>query len=291
LSQAQRPVDQVTGTETTGHEWDGIEELNTPLPRWWLWVFYATIVWSVGYWVVYPAWPLISDYTRGVAGYSTRDEVAEELGRLRAARTARASGLETASLDEIRNDPQLRQFAMAAGRAAFGDNCAGCHGQGAAGAPGYPNLNDDSWLWGGRLEDIHQTIANGIRHTADPNTRLGQMPAFGRDRILDRRQIADVTAFVLTLSGRPAAGGDAERGRAVYAESCASCHGAAGEGNREMGAPNLAAGIWLYGGSQAQLVETITNGRQGVMPAWAGRLDAATIKALTVYVHALGGGQ
>jgi cytochrome c oxidase cbb3-type subunit 3 len=284
-------IDSVSGIETTGHEWDGVRELNNPLPRWWLWVFYATIVWSVGYWIAYPAWPLVSGYTRGVLGYSTRADVAVELDALRAQREARGAGLATASLDEIRTNPALREFAIAQGRAAFGDNCAPCHGSGAAGGPGYPNLNDDDWIWGGRLEDIRQTVRHGIRQAGDNDTRLSVMPAFGRDGLLNRQQIADVAAFVLTLSGRAGEGGDVQRGQAVYAESCASCHGDAGRGNQELGAPNLADGIWLYGGTRQAIVETIANSRSGVMPSFIGRLDPVTINALTIYVHSLGGGR
>lgn len=290
-TQGSKPIDHVTGTETTGHEWDGIRELNTPLPRWWLWVFYATIVWSIGYWVVYPAWPLITTHTAGLFGYSTRAAVHAEVDQLRASRQARAAGLADASLDQIRNDAALRTFAIAQGRAAFGDNCAPCHGSGAAGSPGYPNLNDDDWIWGGQLADIQQTIAHGIRFAQNPESRTSQMPAFGKDGILNRQQIADTAAFVLTLSGRPAEGGDAAKGATLYAENCAACHGDQGRGNRELGAPNLADNIWLFGGTRQAIVESIMNSRGGVMPAWAGRLDPVTIKALTIYVHSLGGGQ
>jgi len=286
-----RDVDQITGTETTGHEWDGLKELNTPLPAWWLWVFYATIAWAVVYWILYPAWPLVSDYTRGVLGYSTRAAVEQDLRQLRDFRAAQARGLATASLEQIQQDPAMRTVAIAMGRAAFGDNCAPCHGSGAQGLPGYPNLNDDHWIWGGRVSDIQQTIANGIRWTQNNDTRNSQMPAFGRDGVLNTQQIADVTAFVLTLAGRAAEGGNAEAGRALYADNCAVCHGDQGRGNAELGAPNLTANIWQWGGSRAAIVETITNSRSGVMPAWAGRLDPITINALAVYVHSLGGGR
>jgi cytochrome c oxidase cbb3-type subunit 3 len=291
MAAAHKDVDQLSGTETTGHEWDGIKELNTPLPKWWVYVFYATIVWSIGYWIVYPAWPTLTGFTPGIAGYSSRAEVETELADLRAARQVRAAGLEQASLDQIRNDPTLRQFAMAQGRAAFGDNCAPCHGTGGQGSVGYPNLNDDHWIWGGRLSDIQATIANGIRNTTHPEARMSQMPAFGRDGILNRQQIADVTSYLLSLSRGDTAGGDVARGRTVYVENCAACHGDDGRGNAELGAPNMVSGIWLFGGSRAAIIESITNGRAGVMPGSAGRLDPVTIKSLTVYVHALGGGQ
>lgn len=291
MAAGHKDVDQLSGTETTGHEWDGIKELNTPLPKWWVYVFYATIVWSIGYWIVYPAWPTLTGFTPGIIGYSSRAEVATELAELRAARQARAAGLEQASLDQIRNDPALRQFAMAQGRAAFGDNCAPCHGAGGQGSVGYPNLNDDQWIWGGTLADIHATVANGIRNSTHPDARTSQMPAFGRDNILNRQQIADVTSYVLSLSRGDTAGGDVNRGRTIYVENCAVCHGDDGRGNRELGAPNLTSGIWLFGGSRAAITESIANSRSGVMPGWAGRLDPVTIKSLAVYVHALGGGQ
>jgi cytochrome c oxidase cbb3-type subunit 3 len=288
---ARKEVDGVSGVETTGHEWDGIKELNTPLPRWWVWTFYATILWAVGYWLVYPAWPTLTGYTAGLAGYSSRAEVQVELDALQAQRRARAAGLADASLDQIRADPAMRQLAMAQGRAAFGDNCAPCHGSGGQGAVGYPNLNDDHWIWGGALADIQQTILNGIRFAANPDTRQSMMPAFGRDGVLNRTQIEDVTSYVFSLSNGDTRGGDVARGRQVYADNCAACHGDSGRGNQELGAPDLASGIWLYGGTRAAIVQTITNSRAGVMPAFAGRLDPVTVKSLALYVHSLGGGR
>lgn len=285
-------VDAATGMATTGHEWDGIRELNTPLPRWWLGIFYATIVWSIGYWIVYPAWPLLTDATRGVIGYATRSDIRVQMDELRAQRAARAAGMADATLEQIKADPNLFQMAMAQGKAAFGDNCAACHGVGGAGAKGYPNLNDDDWLWGGSLPAIQQTIRHGIRVAGDNDTRVSQMPAFGRDGVLKREEILAVASHVRELAGlstEPKA--DLKLGRKVFADNCAACHGAAGKGNQELGAPNLTDAISLYGMDMASLTETIANSRNGVMPAWAGRLDETTIKALTVYVHSLGGGQ
>ncbi len=285
-------VDAATGYSTTGHEWDGIRELNTPLPRWWLGVFYATIVWSIGYWVVYPAWPLLTDATRGVIGYASRAEISADMAKLKAQRAAQAAGMADATPEQIKADPTLFQIAMAQGKAAFGDNCAACHGVGGAGAKGYPNLNDDDWLWGGSLPAIQQTIRHGIRVAGDNDTRVSQMPAFGRDGMLKREEIAAVASHVRELAGlltEPKA--DLVLGRKVFADNCAACHGAAGKGNPELGAPNLTDAISLYGMDMASLTETIANSRNGVMPAWAGRLDETTIKALTVYVHSLGGGQ
>ncbi len=285
-------VDALTGTSTTGHEWDGIRELNTPLPRWWLNLFYITIVWSIGYWIVYPAWPLLSDYSRGVLGYASRAEVAANLTELKAQRAARAAGLETATLQEIKANPALFRIAMAQGKSAFGDNCAPCHGAGGAGAKGYPNLIDDDWLWGGSLDAIHTTLLHGIRVAGNPDTRLSQMPAYGRDGLLKKDEIDAVSNYVRQLANlAPEKGADLVRGKAVFAEQCAACHGEAGKGNQELGAPNLTDPIWLYGSSVEEIADMVRNGRAGVMPGWSGRLDPITIKALTVYVHSLGGGQ
>ena len=284
-------IDAVTGTATTGHEWDGIRELNTPLPRWWLWLFYITIVWAIGYWIVYPAWPLISSYSHGAFGWQSRNAVVSDLSELKALRAPMTDKLAAASLEQILADQTLLDFARAQGRRAFGDNCAPCHGAGGGGAKGYPNLNDDDWLWGGKLADITRTIQFGIR-ASHPDTRISQMPAFGRDGILKRPDIEAVADFVRSLSGLavdPKV--DLKFGAKVFADNCASCHGDKGQGNREFGAPSLADRIWLYGSDRETIVDGITNGRGGVMPAWTGRLDDTTIKALTVYVYTFGGGE
>jgi cytochrome c oxidase cbb3-type subunit 3 len=284
-------IDKVTGTSTTGHEWDGIKELNTPLPRWWIMTFYACIVWAFVYWVVYPAWPLISGNTTGVLHYSTRADVAVQLANLEQVRGDKMVALGKAPLADIEKDPALLALARARGKTVFGDNCAPCHGSGAAGAKGYPNLNDDDWLWGGKIEQIMQTIEFGAR-SGHAKAHEGAMLAFGRDGILKRPEIVTVANYVRSLSGLPtSAGFDAAAGRKIFAENCATCHGDAGKGNRELGAPDLTDKIWLYGSDEEVVIETITNGRNGVMPAWSGRLDPSTIKALAVYVHSLGGGQ
>jgi cytochrome c oxidase cbb3-type subunit III len=285
-----KEVDQVSGTETTGHEWDGIKELNTPLPRWWLWTFYVSCLWAVGYWIVMPAWPLISSHTAGVLGYSSRANLAESMEAARAAQGQYRERIESASLDQIANDRELLGFAMAGGGSAFAVNCSQCHGLGAAGSPGYPNLNDDDWIWGGSLEAISQTIHYGIRADHD-DTLFNIMPAFGTDQILDRNQINDVAEYVLSLSDAADYSAAAERGQEIFVEQCAACHMEEGTGSQELGAPNLADAIWLYGGDMPSVVATITSGRAGMMPAWTGRLDETTIKQLAVYVHSLGGGQ
>lgn len=284
-------VDSVSGRSTTGHEWDGIKELNTPLPRWWVLTFYVTILWAIAYWVVYPAWPLVSSYTTGLFHYSSRASVAEELANLEKVRGEKMKVLGSASLADIEKDPALLSLARARGKTVFADNCAPCHGTGAAGAKGYPNLNDDDWLWGGTLDQISQTIQFGVR-SGNPKAHENQMLAFGRDGTLKSDEIVTVTNYVRSLSGLSTTPGyDAAAGKKIFEDNCVTCHGDTGKGNQELGAPNLTDQIWLYGSDEASIVETITNGRSGVMPAWVGRLDPVTIKALTVYVHSLGGGK
>ena len=284
-------LDTVTGVRTTGHEWDGIEELNNPLPRWWLYLFYVCIVWAMIYWVLMPAWPLVNGFTPGLLGYSQREQGMIAYQEVMDARTADAKGLADSSFAEIQANPTLLAFALAQGKAAFGDNCAPCHGQGATGGVGYPNLQDDDWLWGGTIQDIAHTITVGVRSTS-PDTRVSDMPAFGKDGLLTPAQINEVAGFVHTLSGQePAPGVDVAAGKQIFADNCAACHGPEGKGNPEVGAPNLTDNLWLYGGSTATIVQTVTGSRKGVMPTWEGRLSPELIKSLALYVHSLGGGK
>lgn len=284
-------VDSVTGTATTGHEWDGIRELNTPLPRWWLWLFYLTIVWAVVYWILYPAWPLISSHTPGIRGWNSRSAIMSDLAELKAMRAPMTAKLEATPLADIKSDQALADFAYAQGRSSFRENCGPCHGAGGGGAQGYPNLNDNDWLWGGSLEQIKQTIEFGVR-SGHAKAHESQMPAFGKDGMLKRDEIVNVANYVRSLAlleTRPKA--DLEAGKKIFADNCAVCHGPEGKGNKELGAPNLTDGIWLFGSDEDALVDVISNSRGGVMPAWAGRMDPMTIKALTFYVHSLGGGE
>jgi cytochrome c oxidase cbb3-type subunit 3 len=288
---SQKEIDSVTGVETTGHVWDGdLKELNKPLPKWWLYTFYACVVWAVGYWAVYPAWPTLSGYTKGMLGYTQRGEVAKQVAAAKADQARYFDQIAATPLAEIEKNQELMPFVMAGGAAVFGDNCGPCHGKGAQGAPGYPNLNDDDWLWGGTPEAIEHTIMFGIR-SGHPETRDMAMPRFGLDGILQPDQIKDTAQYVLSLSGHATDEAAAQRGTALFAENCAACHAEDGKGNPELGAPNLTDGIWLYGEKAADIEKTIQTGRGGVMPYWSGRLDPVTIKMLTVYVHALGGGK
>lgn len=289
---ATKERDAVTGRETTGHEWDGIKELNTPLPKWWLYTFYATIVVAVIYWVLYPAIPWVSGYTGGILGYNQRMALDKALG---AAAESRAKYIEriaqAPSLADIQADPDLFNFAMAGGRATFNENCAACHGLGGSGRPGgFPTLADDDWMWGGTLDEIAQTIRYGIRN-ADPDSRQSAMPNFGADAILDGAQIADVAEYVLSLSGRSTDAAAADRGKPLFAENCAACHGDNGQGLKEFGAPNLTDAIWLYGDSKAAIIAQVTQPKMGVMPSWQGRLSEDQQRMTAIYVHSMGGGQ
>jgi cytochrome c oxidase cbb3-type subunit III len=279
--------------ETTGHQWDGIEELNNPLPRWWVWVFYATIVWGVGYTVAYPAWPLITGATPGLLGASTRADVAAEIASVDAANAAIKDKLVAADLTAIGTDPELGAYAERAGAAVFRTNCATCHGSGAAGfeGKGYPNLLDDDWLWGGTMEDIHLTITHGIRNTTDADARYSEMPKFGTDGILDETQIGQVVEHVLALSGQEHDATLAAAGVTVFADNCAACHMEDGSGDRAQGAPKLNDAIWLYGGSREAITQTVNLARFGVMPDWNERLSEDEIRAVAFYVHGRGGGE
>ncbi|ACK52547.1 cytochrome c oxidase, cbb3-type, subunit III [Methylocella silvestris BL2] len=284
--------DAATGKTTTGHSWDGISELNTPLPRWWLYTLYGCIVWAMIYWVLFPAWPWFGGATKGLLGWNSRTVVAREMDELRASRSAMNEKLAAASLQQIEATPELLAFARAEGAAAFAQNCSPCHGAGAQGSRGYPNLNADRWLWGGTLDQIHTTITHGARWTADPDTHAGVMPSFGRDGLLNKEEISTIADYVRTLSGNaPDAGADLAKGKQLFIDNCSPCHGEDGKGNVEMGAANLTTQVWLYGPTKADIMHRIEVGGGGVMPAWKGRIDETTIKALTVFVHTLGGGK
>lgn len=300
--QNKKDIDTLSGVETTGHEWDGLKELNNPLPRWWVWVWIATIIWSIWYFVVYPAWPVPGGSTQGTSGYTQFKELAESQAEITARQEIYLERFEKASFEDIMADPELYAFAVAGGKSVFKDNCATCHGTGAAGGKGYPNLNDDDWIWGGKIADIHTTLLHGIR-ADNIDTRVSQMPAFGKDKMLNAAELNAVVDYVLSLSGDtqgedvhhnageshdPAAA--LVQGAQIFQQQCASCHGTDGKGLQEFGAPNLTDAIWLYGGDRATVFETVYYSRAGMMPAWEGRLDDNTIRQLAVYVHELGGG-
>jgi cytochrome c oxidase cbb3-type subunit 3 len=289
---SKKPVKKEEPT-TTGHEWDGIKELNNPLPRWWLWTFYACTVWAIGYSIAYPAWPLINGATPGLLKASTRADVAADIQKFKDANGPIEAKLATADLTMISADPELGPYAVNAGKAIFATWCAQCHGAGAQGSPGlgYPSLIDNDWIWGGSIEDIHTTITHGVRNAEDDDARFSEMPAFGRDELLERPQIDEVVQYVRQISGQDADATLASAGATVFEENCATCHGDDGMGIRELGAPNLTDRIWLYGGDVETLTYTVINARGGVMPHWNERLNEAQIRAVATYVHGLGGGE
>lgn len=278
---------------TTGHSWDGIEELNNPLPRWWVWVFYATIVWAIGYAIAYPAWPLIKGATPGLLHASTRADVQKEIDRFDAANADIKAQLVAADLTTLPADKTLMAYAEPAGASVFRNNCAQCHGSGAAGVQGkgYPNLLDNDWLWGGDMEAIHTTITHGIRNTNDPDARYSEMPKFGVDGLLEPAQIDAVVEHVLAISGQEHDATLAAEGATLFADNCSACHGEQGMGDRTQGAPNLTDAIWLYGGDRDTVKQTVTYARFGVMPPWTGRLSEDEIRAVAAYVHSRGGGE
>ena len=278
---------------TTGHTWDGIQEFDNPMPRWWVWVFYICIVWGIGYTIAYPAWPLISGHTQGFYGSTERQNVADEIKRFDDANAPIKAKLVEADLASIPGNDELKTFAVSAGASVFKNNCAQCHGSGAAGVQGkgYPNLLDNDWLWGGDMEAIHTTITHGIRNATDGDARYSQMPSFGVDGILEKAQIADVVEHVLAISGQEHDATLAAAGATVFGENCAACHGPEGKGDRTLGAPNLTDAIWLYGGTRDTINYTVVNARFGVMPPWNTRLSEDEIRAVATYVHSLGGGE
>ena len=286
----EKQIDEVSGVATTGHEWDGIRELDNPMPRWWLWTFYACILFAIGYTIAYPAWPMLTRSTAGLTQWSSRGDFWQENNRVAAERQGLIDQIKAKDIKEIAADENLRQFAIAGGAAAFRINCVQCHGSGAQGAPGYPNLNDDDWLWGGSLDQILTTIRHGIRSKDDADTRISEMTAF--TDVIEPQQINEAAAYVVSISGgKPHDPAMIEPGKQVFADNCASCHGADAKGGREFGAPNLTDAIWFYGSGEDAIRHQIMQPKHGVMPAWEARLGEATVKQLAIFVHSLGGGE
>lgn len=288
---SEREIDETSGVQTTGHEWDGIKELDNPMPRWWLWTFYATIVFAIGYVIYYPAIPLIEGSTMGISGETNRSSLKQELEVAQNARAGIMQQIADMDLETIRQDEQLARFAVAGGKSAFKVYCSQCHGSGAAGGAGYPNLNDDDWLWGGDLDAIYLSINHGIRNNEDDDARDSQMPAFGADEILEKDEIRSVVEYVLQVSGQDHEAESAALGAEIFSDNCAACHGENAQGGREIGAPNLSDAISLYGNTRETLYAQIVQPKHGVMPPWGERLGDVTVKQLAIYVHSLGGGE
>jgi len=263
------PGEGSTTDHTTGHVWDeDITELNNPLPRWWLWVFILTVVFGVGYFVLYPGlgtW-------KGTLGWSSSAELQNDL-RMNAERIEKSlAPYASRNVLQLMADPA----AVSVGRNLFLNNCAACHGSDGGGAPGFPNLTDKDWLYGGDPDTVVATVSNG---------RVGVMPAWGE--VLGSRGVEDVLAYVMSLSGRKLEAGNVQAGKQKFAELCAACHGPEGKGNPAMGAPNLTDNIWLHGGSLGAVRETIEKGRTGTMPAHSARLGDTRVKLLAAYVLSL----
>ena len=280
---------QAGDPNTTGHSWDGIKEFDNPMPRWWLWTFYACIVWAIGYTIAYPAWPMLKEATPGLLGYSTRAEVQQDIDAVETQNAPLWEQIEQVELASLKDNSDLHGFAVNGGAAIFKTWCAQCHGSGAAGAVGYPNLLDDDWLWGGTVDEIAQTVAYGIRLEDVADSRFSEMPAFGE--ILAEEEITQVVSYVRSLSDAPHNSALASAGEVIYLDNCSSCHAEDGSGDRFQGAPNLTDAIWLFGGSEEAITETVMNSRYGVMPNWNTRLSEGEIRAVATYVHQLGGGE
>ena len=284
-------IDPVSGHETTGHEWNGIKELDTPVPRGVLIFLIVTHLFAVIWWFVMPTWPLGTTYTKGLLGTDQRKIVEEKLVQANLARASWVNAIEKLSFDEILANPQLMQVVMKTGPQLFGDNCAACHGRDGRGGDNYPDLTDHDWIWGGGPERIAETLRVGV-NSPHAESRATQMPSFGRDKMLDQTQVGNVATYVYSLSNplasTPQTIARIEAGRQVFLTNCAACHGEDAKGNQDLGAPNLSDRFWIYGGDFEKIITTIHGGRQGHMPTWDERLSPAEIKILALYVYSLG---
>ena len=306
---------QSSAVQTTGHAWDGdLQEYNNPLPRWWLWSFYGTVVFAILYWFVYPSWPVGNTWIKGFgtvdyaitdkasgkqeereSRWNTRALLLQDLGAAAndEQRKEMLAKVEAASHEQMVKDPKMMEFVRSVGKGLFGDNCAACHGRGGQGVIGmYPNLTDDDWLWGGSMEQIHQTLMQG---------RNGFMPAF--EKVLKPDQLSDVAEYVLSLSEEAPKNEASERGKEIFQGQiggCYYCHGANAKGLPSQGSANLTDKIWTLADVRPQnslqqnkeaieafVSKGVNNSR--IMPAWKGRLSPIDIKLLTVYVHQLSG--
>lgn len=283
--------DPVSGRNTTGHIWNGIKELDTPVPRGVLLFLIVTHLFAFAWWVLMPTWPLGSTYSKGVLETDQRKSVESHLQEAQEERASWERQIETMTFAEIEADPQLMSIVKSTGHRLFGDNCAACHGQDGTGAINYPDLTDHDWIWGGDIEDIAKTMRVGV-NSEHPERRTSQMLAFGHDGLLDRDQVHSVASYVYALSHPDYRSQDTaseiDFGQEIFQTNCAICHGETAVGNKDVGAPNLTDDYWIYGGRLAQIVETVHVGRQGHMPTWDERLTETQIKILALYVHSLG---
>lgn len=279
--------DPVTGYLTTGHEWNGIKELNTPVPRVTYFFLIAAALFSLGYWILMPAWPLGVSYTKGLLGADERVNLAHSVEQAKVDRAHWATAIESADFAAVQSDPALMAFVRQTGRTLFGDNCAACHGHDAKGGgagQGYPNLTTSSWLWGGSPDVIAETIRVGI-NSAHGEARASQMMAFGRDGVLPQKDVEAVAYYVQSLSQPSEASAETlAAGKTVFEANCVACHNADGKGKTDVGAPNLTDATWLYGGDLQSIYRSVWDGRQGHMPTWEGRLSPLDRKILALYL-------
>ena len=301
--------DPITGTETTGHEWDGIKELNNPLPKWWVYVFIISIVWSIVWYVLYPSFPLVLGngmmdregdgqavevVLTGIEGYSSRQELETAMVDLKQMRQDTwLSKMEGKSLDQIAADTELRAYARRGGEVVFKENCAPCHQSGGAGEPvqGYPNLTDNEWIFGGTLDEIKQTVTHGVRWPTDDETRVGEMLSYAGNDTFSDEEKTQVAEYVISLSnGSPAAGSPGEQ---LFLDNCAACHMDDGSGNPDLASPPLNNQNWTYQpqgeGSVAAILAQMNGPRHGQMPAWGERLNETEINQVVLYIESRGG--
>ncbi|MCC6597291.1 MAG: cytochrome-c oxidase, cbb3-type subunit III [Alphaproteobacteria bacterium] len=289
--------DPHTGYKTTGHEWNGIKELNTPIPRAILLFIIVTHLFALGYWIFMPAWPLGDTYTKGLLGADQKKRVEKEVAEAAMSRQAALEAIERQDYNTIVNDLHLMALVRENGKTLFRDNCSACHGAQGQGQSGFPSLADNDWLWGNSPEQIAKTIRVGV-NADHPESRSSEMLAFGRDQLLQRGDVLDLVSYIESLSGKVPKNADSAdsadsdgialpKGQSIFAENCATCHGADAKGSTETGAPDLTDDIWIYGAGSDTIFHTIWDGRKGVMPSWDGRLTPLQQKILTLYVLGL----
>lgn len=289
---SEKERDEVTGEKTTGHEWNGIKELDTPVPRGILLFVIVTHVFAVIWWVLMPAFPLGWTYTQGVLGIDQFDSADQAIVETQMSRETWANAIMELPPEEVLADPVLMERVVDTGHQLFGDNCAACHGREAEGGIGYPDLTDNDWIWGdGSVTAIADTLRVGInaRHV---DTRFAQMPAFGAQQMLSRPDVINVARYVYSLSNPDYSSADTleslQAGRETFATNCAGCHGEDATGFPQAGAPNLSDSAWIYGGELADVIASVHGGRVGHMPTWEERLTLTEIQALALYVYTLG---
>ena len=272
-------IDPVSGYETTGHEWGGIRELNTPFPKIALIALALTVIYSVIAWVLLPAWPLGNDYTRGILGLDQREQALEgtqAMAEIRQDWLGRFEG--EPDFAALSDDETLMERAMPAADRLYRDNCAACHGDEAGGGPMFPVLSDDYWLWGGAPEDIARTLHVGI-NANHPESRAAVMPAFGW---MEEGQLSALAEHVAAL--RTGEADDDSEGAGLVKQFCVACHNEGGAGGMKNGAPSLIDDAVIYGQSAETVMETLRHGRQGVMPQWSDRMSTAEINMLSLYI-------